>query len=200
MDAETRKKIFEPFFTTKGIGEGTGLGLAITYSIIKQHGGYINVYSEPGQGTAFKIHLPLSEEAASLDKKTEAAIPVRGGNETLLVAEDDVSLRQLAREVLESYGYTVISAENGEDAITKFMENRERISLVLLDMIMPKKNGKEVREAIRKVSPGIKILFSSGYTMDIIKTKELMETDFDFIHKPFLPKELLMKVREVLDR
>jgi PAS domain S-box-containing protein len=200
MDTETRKKIFEPFFTTKGIGEGTGLGLAITYSIIKQHGGLINVYSEPGQGTIFRIYLPLSEEEAAPGKSMEAAIPVRGGNETVLLAEDDASLRQLAVEVLESYGYTVISAENGEDAITKFMENRERISLVMLDMIMPKKNGKEVRDAIRIVSPGIKTLFSSGYTMDIIKTKELMETDFDFIHKPFLPKELLMKVREVLDR
>lgn len=200
IDAETRKKIFEPFFTTKGIGEGTGLGLAITYSIIKQHGGFINVYSEPGQGTVFRIYMPLSAEEATPDKSPEAAIAARGGDETVLLAEDDASLRHLAVEVLESYGYTVISAENGEDAIIKFMENRERISLALLDMIMPKKNGKEVRDAIRKVSPGIKILFSSGYTMDIIKTRELMETDFDFIHKPFLPKDLLMKVREVLDR
>ena len=200
MDAETQKKIFEPFFTTKGIGEGTGLGLAISYGIIKQHNGYIKVYSEPGQGTVFKIYLPLSEEAASADKKTEAAVPVKGGNETILVAEDDASLRKLTRIVLESFGYSVITAEDGEDAITKFMENRERISLVLLDMIMPKKNGKEVSEAIRKVSPRIKILFVSGYTMDIIKTKELTEAGFDFIHKPFRPKDLLIKVREVLDR
>jgi CheY-like chemotaxis protein len=200
MDAETRKKIFEPFFTTKGIGEGTGLGLAISYSIVKQHGGYIMVYSEPGQGTAFKIHLPLSEEAASQDKSTEAVIPVKGGNETLLLAEDDVSLRQLAVEVLESYGYTVISAENGEDAITKFMENRERIDLVLVDMIMPKKNGKEVVEAIRKVSPLTKTLFMSGYTKDIIKTEELTDSDSDFIHKPLQPRNLLIKVREVLDK
>ena len=200
MDAETQKKIFEPFFTTKGIGEGTGLGLAISYGIIKQHNGYIKVYSEPGKGTVFKIYLPLIEETASLDRKTEAAVPVKGGNETILVAEDDASLRKLTRIVLESFGYTVITAEDGEDAITKFMENREKISLVLLDMIMPKKNGKEVSEAIRKVSPRIKILFASGYTMDIIKTRELTESGFDFIHKPFLPKDLLKKVREVLDR
>jgi CheY-like chemotaxis protein len=200
MNAETMKKIFEPFFTTKGIGEGTGLGLAISYGIIKQHSGYIKVYSEPGQGTVFKIYLPLAEEAASPDKKTEAAVPVKGGNETILVAEDDASLRNLARIVLESFGYSVISAVDGEDAIMKFMENRDRISIVLLDMIMPKKNGKEVSEAIRKVSPGTKILFVSGYTMDIIKTKELTEAGFDFIHKPFLPKDLLMKMREVLDR
>ena len=200
MDAETQKKIFEPFFTTKGIGEGTGLGLAISYGIIKQHSGYIKVYSEPGQGTVFKIYLPLNEEAASPDKKTEAAVSVKGGNETVLVAEDDASLRKLARIVLESFGYSVIAAEDGEDAITKFMENRERISLVLLDMIMPKKNGKEVSEAIRKVSPGIKILFASGYTMDIIKGKELKEAGSDFIQKPFTPKDLLIKVREILDR
>ncbi len=188
MDEETQKKIFEPFFTTKGIGEGTGLGLAISYGIIKQHSGYIKVYSEPGQGTVFKIYLPLAEETASLHKKTEIAVPVKGGNETILVAEDDASLRNLARIVLESFGYTVISAEDGEDAIAKFMENRDRINLALLDMIMPKKNGKEVSEAIRKVNPRIKVLFVSGYTMDIIKSKELTEAGFDFIHKPFPPQ------------
>jgi PAS domain S-box-containing protein len=200
MDAETQKKIFEPFFTTKGIGEGTGLGLAISYSIIKQHGGYIKVYSEPGQGTVFKIQLLLSEESASPDKNADAAIPVKRGNETVLVAEDDASLRKLARIMLESFGYTVITAVDGEDAIAKFMENRESISLVLLDMIMPKKNGKEVRDALIEVSPRIKILFSSGYTMDIVKTNELAEADYDFIHKPFHPTDLLKKVREILDR
>ncbi|MCK9420606.1 MAG: response regulator [Nitrospirae bacterium] len=200
MNAETQKKIFEPFFTTKGIGEGTGLGLSISYAIIKQHSGYINVYSEPGQGTVFKVYLPLSEEAVFPDKKTVAAVPAKGGNETILVAEDDASLMQLMRIVLESFGYSVITAKDGDDAITKFMENRERISLVLLDMIMPKKNGKEVGETIRKVSPRIKILFASGYTMDIIKTKELTDAGFDFISKPVLPRDLLLKVREVLDR
>jgi PAS domain S-box-containing protein len=200
MDGETKKKIFDPFFTTKNIGEGTGLGLAISYGIIKQHCGFINVYSEPGQGTVFKIYLPLSEEPASPNRKMEADVPVIGGNETVLVAEDDVSLRELTRIILESFGYTVISAEDGEDVITKFMENKERISLILLDMIMPKKNGKEVSEAIRKVSPRIKILFTSGYTMDIIKSKEWTEPGFDFIHKPFQPTDLLKKVREILDR
>lgn len=200
MDEETKKKIFEPFFTTKGIGEGTGLGLAISYGIIKQHNGYIKVYSETGKGTVFKIYLPLSEEATFPDKKTEAAVPAKGGNETILVAEDDASLRELARIILESFGYSVILAEDGEDAITKFTENRENISLVLLDMIMPKKSGKEACEAIRKISPRTKILFLSGYTMDIIMTKELTEGGFNFIHKPMSPQNLLKKVREVLDR
>jgi PAS domain S-box-containing protein len=200
MDAETREKIFEPFFTTKGIGEGTGLGLAISYGIIKQHSGYIKVYSEPGHGTVFKIYLPLSEKAALLDRKMETDVSVKGGNETVLVAEDDASLSGLLRIVLESFGYSVISAEDGEDAITKFMENRERIDLVLVDMIMPKKNGKEVVEAIRKVSPLTKTLFMSGYTKDIIKTEELTDSDSDFIHKPLQPRNLLIKVREVLDK
>lgn len=200
MDAETQKKIFEPFFTTKEIGEGTGLGLAISYGILKQHSGYIKVYSEPGQGTLFKIYLPLIEESALPVKESEAAVSVRGGNETVLVAEDDASLRKLSRIVLEAFGYTVITAEDGEDAITKFMENAERIDLALLDIIMPKKSGKEVSEALRKASPRTKILFVSGYTMDIIKSKELTESGLDFIHKPFPPKALLKKVREILDR
>ena len=116
------------------------------------------------------------------------------------MAEDDASLRKLTKIMLESFGYSVITAVDGEDAIAKFMENRELISIVLLDMIMPKKNGKEVGEAIRKMDPGVKILFASGYTMDIIKGKELAETGADFIHKPFTPKDLLTLVREILDR
>ncbi|MGC2061425.1 MAG: response regulator [Thermodesulfovibrionales bacterium] len=200
MDAETQKKIFEPFFTMKGIGEGTGLGLAISYGIIKQHNGYIKVYSEPEKGTLFKIYLPLVEETTELDKKTEAAASLKGGNETILVAEDDASLRKMSRIVLESFGYSVITAEDGEDAITKFMEKREGIDLVILDMIMPKKNGKEVGEVLRKTSSGIKILFASGYTMDKLKTHELTESGFDFIHKPVSPQDLLRKVREVLDK
>ncbi|MFZ3046195.1 MAG: PAS domain S-box protein [Desulfatirhabdiaceae bacterium] len=200
MDEETQKNIFEPFFTTKGIGEGTGLGLSISFGIIKQHSGYIQVYSEPGQGTVFKIYLPITEEEALLDKMAEATVPIKTGNETVLVAEDDAALRQLARIVLESFGYSVILAEDGEDAITKFMENRERISLVFLDMIMPKRSGKEASVAIRKISPQIKILFASGYSMDIINNKESTEVSVDFIHKPFQRKELLMKVREILDR
>ncbi len=200
MDAETQKKIFEPFFTTKKIGEGTGLGLSISYEIIKKHRGYTNVYSEPGQGTEFKIYLPLIEETASLEKEKEAPASVKHGNETVLVAEDDASLRKLATRVLESFGYSVITAVDGEDAIAKFMENRKRISIVMLDMIMPKKNGKEVGEAIRNVSPRVKILFASGYAMDIIKDKELAEAGSDFIHKPYTSKDLLKKVREILDK
>ncbi|HEX2964349.1 MAG TPA: response regulator, partial [Syntrophorhabdaceae bacterium] len=141
-----------------------------------------------------------SKESATPDEKSDAATPPMGGNETVLVAEDDASLRQLTRITLESFGYIVITAEDGEDAIAKYMENRERISLVLIDMIMPKKNGNEVREALTRINPRIKMLFSSGYAMDTVKSNEVLEGDFDFIRKPFLPKDLLMKVREILDR
>jgi signal transduction histidine kinase len=200
MDAETQKKIFEPFFTTKGVGEGTGLGLAISYEILKQHKGYIKAFSEAGQGTVFKIYLPLCEEATPAEKTAKAAVSVKGGNETILVAEDEASLRKFIRITLESFGYEVITAEDGEDAITKFEENRERIRLVLLDMVMPKKNGKEVSAAIRMISPGMRVFFMSGYTMDIINTKELLAGDFDFILKPFQSRDLLQKVRGILDR
>ncbi|WP_029916795.1 PAS domain-containing hybrid sensor histidine kinase/response regulator [Pelobacter seleniigenes] len=199
MDAETQQKIFEPFFTTKESGEGTGLGLAICYGIIKQHNGFIKVYSELGEGTIFKILLPLCV-AAVLAKKTEETVAVIGGNETILIAEDNTALRDLSRAVLETFGYTVITAEDGEDAIAQFMVNQERISLVLLDVIMPKKSGKEVSEAISKVCPKIKILFASGYTMEIIGSKELEADGIDFIQKPYPPQKLLLKVREILDK
>lgn len=200
IGAETQKRIFEPFFTTKGVGEGTGLGLAISYGIIQQHNGYINVYSDPPHGAVFNIYLPLREAKPSRDRQTTADVPVKGGSETILVAEDDPPLRELTRRMLEAFGYNVVSAKDGDDAITKFMENRERISLLLLDMIMPKKNGKEVAEATRKVNPRIKILFVSGYTLNVVKTRELIGADFNFINKPFQMKELVMKVRETLDK
>lgn len=200
MDAETRKNIFEPFFTTKGVGEGTGLGLSIVYGIIKQHNGYINVYSEPGKGAEFKIYLPLIEEETAKGQEVEAVVPIKGGTETILLAEDDASLRKLSRIVLESFGYTVITAEDGEEAITRHKENRDKIQLVVLDMIMPKKSGKEAYAEIKKIRPDIKALFVSGYTMDIITKKELLDEGMDFILKPVSPRDLVKKVREALDR
>lgn len=200
IDKEKQTRIFDPFFTTKEVGKGTGLGLAIAYGIMKQHNGYIQVYSDPGNGTTFKIWLPVIEDTAEEKHEVKALSPQEGGTETILVAEDDVSLRKLTRTVLQALGYNVITAEDGEDAITKFMDNKDKIALVVLDMLMPKKSGKEVSEVIRKDSPMTKILFVSGYTMDTIKTTEISESGFDLLHKPVLPKELLRKVREVLDR
>jgi PAS domain S-box-containing protein len=200
VDAETAKKIFEPFFTTKGIGKGTGLGLAIAYGIIKQHDGYIQVYSEMGEGTTFRILLPVMEEETAKVQEVEAVVPIKGGTETILLAEDDASVRNLLRIILESFGYTVITAEDGEDAITKYRENMDSIQLLVLDMIMPKKNGKEAYAEIKNITPDIKAIFVSGYTMDIIHQKELLDDVMDFILKPVSPKDLLKKVREALDR
>ena len=200
IDKETQAKIFDPFFTTKEVGKGTGLGLSIVYGIIKQHKGIIKVYSELGKGTTFNIWLPVIEDTGALNLVVKDLTTLKGGTETILIAEDDEAIRDLTKIILESFDYTVIAAEDGEDAITKYMENRERISLVLIDMIMPKKNGKEVGDAIRAVSPLIKIVFTSGYTMDILNSQELIDDGFELLHKPYRPQELLIKVREILDR
>jgi CheY-like chemotaxis protein len=199
MDEATRQRIFEPFFTTKEVGKGTGLGLAIVYGIIKQHNGHINVYSEPGKGTTFRIYLPLTEPEGEEEKTAEMITP-KGGTETILIAEDSEDVRRLERNVLEKFGYTVIEAVDGENAIHKFQENKERIQLVLLDVIMPRKSGKEVFDAIRKIHPQMKVLFTSGYTADVIDTKGIQEGKVNFISKPASPGDLLLKIREVLDQ
>ncbi len=198
MDEKTRERIFEPFFTTKEMGRGTGLGLAIVYGIIKQHNGYINVYSEPGKGTTFRIYIPLIKPEFKEAESIVLPAP-KGGTETILTAEDDAEVRRLTKEVLENFGYKIIEAVNGADAINKFIENKDRIQLLLFDLIMPKKNGKEAYEEIRKVMPDIKVLFTSGYTADIIHEKGILEEGINFIPKPVSPDDLLRKIREVLD-
>jgi signal transduction histidine kinase len=198
MDIKTRARIFEPFFTTKEVGKGTGLGLAIVYGIVKQHGGYINCYSEPEFGTTFNIYLPLTEQQAQ-QAVTAPRTAIHGGTETILVAEDDDRVRELVVEVLTQHGYTVIAAPDGEQAVRIYKENKDRIQMLLLDVIMPKKNGREVYDAIRAISPHIKVLFTSGYTANIIHKKGVLEEGFNFIFKPVAPHVLLKKVREVLD-
>jgi PAS domain S-box-containing protein len=198
MDKETRQRIFEPFFTTKEIGKGTGLGLSMVYGIIKQHDGFIDVHSEPGKGTKVKIYLPEIKIGV---KEAEIKEPsfVEGGTETVLVAEDDEAVRRLSREILERFGYTVIEAEDGEDAIQRFMENKDKINLLLLDVVMPKKDGKVVYKEIKKIKPDIKVLFLSGYPADLIRKKGILEEGIDFIAKPVRVDDLLRKAREVLD-
>jgi nitrogen-specific signal transduction histidine kinase/CheY-like chemotaxis protein len=198
MNEETKKKIFKPFFTTKEDGKGTGLGLSIVYRIVKQHNGYINVYSELDKGTTFKIYLPLITSKVEEEKPAELIAPI-GGSEAILLAEDDVDVRELTKAVLEKFGYTVIAAENGEDAINKFMPNKDKIHILLLDMVMPKKSGKEVYKEIKKIRPAIKALFTSGYPSDFIDKEKICEQGLDFIPKPLAPQELLRKLREVLD-
>ncbi len=199
MDEKTRERIFEPFFTTKEVGKGTGLGLAIVDGIINQHNGYINVYSEPGRGTTFKMYLPLIE--GEIKEIQQDVIPaIKGGTETLLLAEDDTDVRSLIKDILESYGYKVIDAADGEDALRLFHKNREDIRMAILDVVMPRKNGREVYEEIKRIVPDIKVLFMSGYTADIISEKGILKAGLDFISKPVSPKDLLKLVREILDR
>ena len=196
MEESVRLRIFEPFYTTKESGKGTGLGLAIVYGIIKQHNGFINCYSEPGLGTTFQLYLPLTTREMVQQVKAPES-PPRGGSETILVAEDDEATRNLDRKVLEAYGYRVIEACDGEDAIAKVQEHRDRIQLLFLDSIMPKKNGKEVYEEVIRIRPGLKVLFTSGYTADTFSDLEAKE--FRFIAKPILPTQLLRTIREILD-
>ena len=197
MDERTREKVFDPFFTTKDIGKGTGLGLSTVYGIVKQHNGYITVTSKPDKGASFHIYLP--ETKLEVEQILSENIPARRGNEVILVAEDNEDVRTFVKEVLGEYGYGVIEAVDGDDALVKFHKHKE-ISLVVLDTIMPNKNGKEVYDAIKQVRPDIKTLFMSGYASDIVIDKGIVEDDLEFISKPLTPDTFLAKVGEVLDQ
>ncbi len=199
MDEETRKKIFEPFFTTKEVGQGTGLGLAMTYGIVKQHKGFVNVYSEPGQGTTIKIYLPASgEERQEVERPLPPAVAAIG-QETVLLAEDDDDLRTVTRQILEAHGYKVIEAADGKEAVTRFRQNRNLVKLLILDAIMPNLGGRTAYDEIRAQQPGIKALFLSGYTADTIVRNGFLEQGLNFISKPVAPDKLLGKIREILD-
>jgi len=200
MDAVTREHIFEPFFTTKEVGKGTGLGLSIVYGIIKQHEGFINVYSEPGQGTSFNIYLPLIAAGVKEEKKKLVEERPRGGTETILLAEDDETVRTMTRVILEEVGYTVIAAVDGQDAVNTYKEHKDRIKLLLFDIIMPKKTGKEAYDEIRAIQPNIKILFQSGYAPALVRQKLLLEGKIPVVFKPVTPMMLLKRVRSVLDQ
>jgi CheY-like chemotaxis protein len=198
MSQETAERIFEPFFTTKEEGKGTGLGLSIVHGVITQHSGHIEVQSEAGHGTVFKMYLPL---VAYQKERTRAPIVHRstGGSEMVLVAEDNEPVRILVRNILAEYGYSVIESADGEDAVEKFKSSVNNVHLLLLDVILPKKNGKSVYEEIRKIKPDIKVLFMSGYTTDIVQKHGIFENEFNFVQKPVMPHVLLGKVRNVLD-
>ena len=197
MDAAVKEHIFDPFFTTKEVGKGTGLGLSTVYGIVKQHNGYITIYSEPDIGTTIRVYLPLTGTIVEAD--TSSSESIRGGTETILVAEDNKEVRHLIKNILVEFGYTIIDAKDGEDAISKFNKHKD-IDLLILDSVMPKRNGKAVYDEISVTNPHIKTIFTSGYTRDVILDKGIEDKKFDFISKPLSPKELLEKVREVLDR
>jgi len=200
MDEQTRQKIFEPFYTTKEVGKGTGLGLAVVYGIVRQHEGYVNVDSELGKGTTFRIYLPLvaSYETEEKGNAVEEQ-PVRG-TETILLAEDNEAVRNLTLSILKEFGYTVITAVDGEDAVSKYEEHKESIQLLLFDLIMPRKSGKEAYDAIREMNPDVKVLFASGYSPDIVQDKASLGKGTAIIFKPVSPMELLKQVRMVLDK
>lgn len=198
MDADMQSHIFEPFFTTKETGKGTGLGLAVVHGIVKQHNGYINVYSEMGKGTAFRIYLPLVEHAAIETVKGPAA-SVKRGTETILVAEDEQSLRNLAKIMLESAGYKVLTAKDGKEAVEIYKEHMKEIDIVVLDVIMPVMNGEEAFGEMRRLNPSLKALFMSGYTRDTISEHGIAEGQYSFVQKPVRLEPLLSKIREVLN-
>lgn len=198
MDKETVARIFEPFFTTKETGKGTGLGLSIIYGIVKQHNGTITVESEPAKGSTFTIYLPLVEAATDEEPKEEAPAPA-GGTETILLAEDDPMVRKYMHKILAMAGYNLITAKNGEEAVEQFRENRDRIALVLCDVVMPKKNGKEVYDEIRAMDSQVRFLFTSGYNDEIIHTKGILLEEIELIEKPVNRQALLAKLREMLD-
>ncbi|MGO9014917.1 MAG: PAS domain S-box protein [Dissulfurispiraceae bacterium] len=198
MDQWTKENMFEPFFTTKEVGKGTGLGLSMVYGIIEQHNGNIKVCSDAGRGTTFKIYLPLAQTKRKTIHEPVQTLPV-GKGETIILAEDESQVRKSMTSILQKNGYRIIEAVNGEDAVRKFKENIGAVSLVLLDVIMPLKNGREAHEEIKGIDPGIKTIFMSGYTDDIISKDGILEEGFDFVSKPINPDALMRKIRDVLD-
>ena len=198
MDEKTQERIFEPFFTTKGPDKGTGLGLAVVYGIVKQHNGFIHLYSEPGKGTTFRIYFP--EVDAPADAKVIASQGVaRGGSETILLAEDNESVRHLAEQTLISYGYRVLVACDGEETVDIFRRHQKEIAMAVLDVVMPKKGGKQAYDEMITTIPGLKVLFMSGYSANAIHDSFVLLPGVPFLQKPFNPGALARKVREALD-
>jgi PAS domain S-box-containing protein len=198
MDEATKARIFEPFFTTKEPGKGTGLGLATVYGIVKQAGGFIWVYSEPGQGTSFKIYLP--EVDATAERVTAVAgARVPGGTETVLLVEDAAAVRAVTKQVLERQGYTVLEAADGEAALQLAQRHRGPIHLLLTDVVMPRVSGRELAEQLTRSRPDMKVLYASGHTDDSVVRHGILELGTAYVQKPFSPESLARKVREVLD-
>ena len=198
MTDEVKAHLFEPFFTTKGRGEGTGLGLATSYGIIKQSGGHILVYSEPGHGTAFKIYLPAVAESVE-QKPAATTLAPQNGHETILLVEDEEALRELGIRILHNCGYTVLAACNGREGVELARKNHERIDLIVTDVIMPLMGGKDMVKEIKPILPRAQVMFMSGYTDDALAEHGVLDPGIWFLEKPFTPTRLANKVREVLD-
>ena len=199
MDTETLTHIFEPFFTTKEIGRGTGLGLATVYGIVKQHKGFVDVDSTPGQGTAFRVYLPLGNGSAEISEKP-AFFTMRGGSECILIAEDNDDLRDAAQEILQSLGYRVIAAKDGEEAVRIFEQQPEAIDLVFPDVVMPKLNGTDAYLRMVTRKPGLPVLFTTGYASEVSLVPMTTREKAKVLQKPYGSQYLAQKLREKLDK
>jgi CheY-like chemotaxis protein len=201
MDEHTRERVFEPFFTTKEMGRGTGLGMSIVYGLIKQHRGFVHVSSKVGEGTVVKLYFPLATaEAAAESPAEEGAEKLRGGTETILVVDDEAPIRHTAKRVLERHGYEVLLAENGDEALRTFQAQKPRIALVITDVMMPKMSGPELHAAVEREARGVKFLFTSGYTARDVRVSAALDSTVPFLPKPWTVRDLVARVREVLDR
>jgi two-component system, cell cycle sensor histidine kinase and response regulator CckA len=199
MDAETRSHLFEPFFTTKTQGKGTGLGLSTVYGIVRQSGGHIAVYSEPGHGTSVKVYLPRVATAGEATALSEEGTPLPVGTETILIAEDEDRVRSLAVAVLMQQGYTVIEARDGQEALALAKGYDGEIQLLLTDVVMPKMSGKDLADEMRRIRPGLKVVLCSGYTGDTVMQQGVLGASAPFLQKPFTLRSLAVTVRAVLD-
>jgi len=199
MTSEVKERIFEPFFTTKEQGKGTELGLSTVYGIVKQSGGNIWVYSEPGQGTTFKVYLPQVDEPLT-EQKQEVVKEIPRGNETILVVEDEETVRKLAVRSLKSLGYRALDAPEGGMALLLCEEFKGRIHLILTDVVMPGMSGRKLAERLKQIHPEMRVLYMSGYTDNAIVHHGVLEPGINFMQKPFTLESLSRKVREALDK
>jgi two-component system, cell cycle sensor histidine kinase and response regulator CckA len=198
MSSDVQTRIFEPFFTTKKIGEGTGLGLSTVYGIVKQMSGHIDIFSEQGKGSVFKIYLPVCREDAEAIIRAEA-LAMPHGKETVLIAEDDDAIRKLLADILEPLGYIVITAHSGAEALRLAETTGRGVDILLTDVVMPEMSGKELARRFQAIDPDIKVLFMSGYTEEVIVRHGVEQAGVAFIQKPLIPNKLVRKLREVLD-
>jgi CheY-like chemotaxis protein len=198
MDEKTQKRIFDPFYTTKEIGMGTGLGLATAYGVINNHGGFINVFSEKGEGTTFDIYLPASEKEIIEDKKLIEEL--LKGDETVLLVDDEDMIIDVSERLLEKLGYNVLIASSGNDAINIYKSKKDDIDMVILDITMHDMNGGDIYDKLKEINPAIKVLLSSGYSINGQATKILERGCDGFLQKPFNIKDLSLKIREILDK
>jgi PAS domain S-box-containing protein len=197
MDDEVMERIFDPFFTTKEVGKGTGLGLSIVYGIVKQSNGYIDVCSKPGKGTRFRVFLPIINATATT-VESSTSIPVKMGKGLILLAEDDDEVRKFNAGLLREFGYAVVEAIDGVDAVERFLQRKDAVDLVILDVVMPKMNGKDVYDRLKRIRPDVKVLFTSGYTPETISKKGILEENHHFLEKPHTPGELLKKIADLI--